>query len=72
METKIINKTNLQAILKSLRGTPFCKVTKLDNGYEVTASRDGKTIKQGDVLLKAMIGTNGYLVRAKTGLLSIA
>jgi hypothetical protein len=72
METKIINKNNLQAILKSLRGTSFCEVTKVNNGYEVIASRNGKNISKGDVLLKAMKGNNGYLVRVKVGLLSTA
>ena len=69
MKTILLNKRNLQAILKSLRATKYLEVTKLDNGYEVTANQDGKSIKKGDVLLKAMKGTNGYLVRAQEGLL---
>ena len=35
----------------------------------VTAKKDGKAIKKGDTLLKAMIGTNGYLVRSQAGML---
>ena len=69
MKTILLNKRNLQAILKSLRGTKYLEITKLENGYEVTANQDGKSIKKGDVLLKAMKGTNGYLVSAKEGML---
>ena len=49
---------------------PFCDVQKISNGYVVTAKKDGKTIKKGDTLLKAMIGTNGYLVRSQDGMLA--
>ena len=72
METKIITKPNMQRILKDLRTMPFCDVQKISNGYLVTAKRDGKTIKKGDTLLKAMIGTNGYLVRSQVGMLDIS
>ena len=72
METKIITKPNMQRILKELRTMPFCDVQKISNGYLVTAKRDGKTIKKGDTLLKAMIGTNGYLVRSEPGLLDVS
>tara|TARA_R100001086_G_C11738375_1_gene231744 strand:- start:137 stop:376 length:240 start_codon:yes stop_codon:yes gene_type:complete len=69
METKIITKPNMQRILKELRTMPFCDVQKIENGYLVTAKRDGKTIKKGDTLLKAMIGTYGYRVRSQAGML---
>ena len=69
MNSQIITKPNMQRILKDLRTMPFCDVQKISNGYLVTAKRDGKTIKKGDTLLKAMIGTNGYLVRSEPGLL---
>ena len=72
METKIITKPNMQRILKELRATSFCDVQKISNGYVVKAAMNGKTIRKGDVLLKAMIGTNGYLVRSEPGLLNIA
>ena len=72
METKIITKPNMQRILKDLRTMPFCDVQKISNGYLVTAKRDGKTIRKGDVLLKAMIGTSGYLVRSEPGLLDVS
>ena len=72
METKIITKPNMQRILKELRTMPFCDVQKISNGYLVTAKRDGKTIKKGDTLLKAMIGTSGYLVRSEPGLLDVS
>ena len=49
---------------------PFCDVQKISNGSVVTAKRDGKTIKKGDTLLKAMIGTNGYLVRGEDWMLA--
>jgi hypothetical protein len=72
MNSQIITKPNMQRILKDLRATPFCDVQKISNGYVVTAKKDGKTIRKGDVLLKAMIGTSGYLVRSEPGLLNIA
>ena len=72
METKIITKPNMQRILKDLRTMPFCDVQKISNGYLVTAKRDGKIIRKGDVLLKAMIGTSGYLVRSEPGLLDVS
>tara|TARA_R100000306_G_scaffold60613_1_gene60918 strand:- start:2036 stop:2275 length:240 start_codon:yes stop_codon:yes gene_type:complete len=71
METKIITKPNMQRILKDLRTMPLCDVQKIENGYLVTAKKDGKTIKKGDTLLKAMIGANGYLVRSQAGMLDI-
>jgi len=69
METKVITKPNMQRILKDLRTMSFCEVQKISNGYLVTAKKDGKAIKKGDTLLKAMIGTNGYLVRSQVGML---
>jgi len=70
MNSQIITKPNMQRILKELRTMPFCDVQKISNGYVVTAKKDGKTIKKGDTLLKAMIGTNGYLVRSQDGMLA--
>ena len=72
MTSQIISKPNMQRILKDLRQQSFCDVQKISNGYVVKAAMNGKTIRKGDVLLKAMIGTNGYLVRSEPGLLNIA
>ena len=69
MKTFTMSKRNMQSILRELRTDPYCKVEKLDGGYQVTATIDGldpdkRCVKTGDVLLKAMRGTHAYLVRA--------
>ena len=69
MTATVITKPNMQRILKQLRATKFADVQKVSNGYVVTANCDGKSIKTGDVMLKAMIGNNNYLVRSLPGLL---
>ena len=69
MKTIVLNKRNLQSILQTLRGNDYITVAKIDNGYQVTANQDGRNIKKGDTLLKAMNGSNGYLVQYKEGLL---
>ena len=69
MTATIITKPNMQRILKELRAVEFADVQKIPGGYLVTATRNGATLKAGDVLLKAMTGRNGYLVRSQPGLL---
>ena len=40
-----------------------------DEGYAVRANQDGKTIKKGDVLLKAYRNKHNYIVSHVEGLL---
>lgn len=70
MTSVIIPKRNFQGILREFRQAPnWCTVVKLDNGYEVIANQDGNGIQKNDVLVKAMGGHRGYLVRHVEGLL---
>jgi hypothetical protein len=70
MQSQVIGKRNFQRILATLRTVPECEIVKLSAGYEVRATRDGKRIAKGDVLIKAMIGHHGYLVRSMPGLIT--
>jgi hypothetical protein len=70
MESQVIGKRNFQRILATLRNVPECEIVKLSAGYEVRATKAGKDIAQGDVLIKAMIGHHGYLVRSMPGLIT--
>ena len=70
MESQVIGKRNFQRILTTLRNVPEFEIVKLSAGYEVRATRDGKHIAKGDVLIKAMIGHHGYLVRSMPGLIT--
>jgi hypothetical protein len=70
MESQVIGKRNFQRILATFRNVPECEVVKLSAGYEVRATKAGKGITPGDVLIKAMIGHHGYLVRSMPGLIT--
>jgi hypothetical protein len=75
MESQVIGKRNFQQILATFRNVPECEVVKLSAGYEVRATKAGTTkagkdIAPGDVMVKAMIGHHGYLVRSMPGLIT--
>lgn len=61
MTTKIISKPNMQRLLKCLRLEGY-EVSKCPTGYLV--------VVDGTLMLKAMMGHNGYLVRFSPELLT--
>lgn len=69
METKVIGKPNMQNILKEFKDSPLVMIETTDEGYAVRANQDGKTIKKGDVLLKAYRNKHNYIVGHVEGLL---
>ena len=70
METKVIAKPNLQNILTVFKNEPLVKIETTKEGYIVRANQDGKTIKTGDVLLKAYRNKHNYIVSHVEGLLT--
>ena len=70
METKVIAKPNLQNILTVFKNEPLVKIERTKEGYIVRANENGKTIKKGDVLLKAYRNKHNYLVTHVEGLLT--
>lgn len=59
MTSRIWTKTQTQSTIKALRGAGYT-VAKLGAGYECIANNE--------LIFKAMIGSNGYLVRYKADL----
>ena len=54
MTSRIWTKTQTQSTLKSLREAGY-NVVKIDSGYSLTVN--------DEILFKAMLGSDGYLVR---------
>ena len=70
MNTIVIAKPNMQSILTVFKGEPLVSIETTKEGYIVRANQDGKTIKTGDVLLKAYRNKHNYIVSHVEGLLT--
>ena len=70
METKVIAKPNLQNILTVFMNEPLLKIERTKEAYIVRANENGKTIKKGDVLLKAFRNKHNYIVTHVEGLIT--
>jgi hypothetical protein len=58
--TRMLTKPETQDILKALRKRDDMEVSKVTGGYSVLDN-------EGQLVLRAMIGTRGYLVRFNKG-----
>ena len=65
--SRIVSKRNFQSLLGKFRKDEKFVVTKLDAGYTVHFLSDKEA--EARLVIKAMIGTNGYLTRYDTKLL---